>query len=243
MMGGIRALRYSLDRMGSLGIQRAGCALLLALAAGLAAVAGEPADLPLLLAEDFESDADRWEPTDPAAWRRVAGRGGNVLAQVAASKYNPPHRSPFNFTLLKDMDVGDFVLDVKVRSTIKDYDHRDVCLIFGHQDPAHFYYVHLGKKADDHANQIFIVDDAPRIKISQTTTDGTPWDDEWHHVRVIRNVEDGKIEIYFDDLEKPAMTATDKAFTHGRIGLGTFDDTAEFDDLELRGTTTAQRPE
>lgn len=71
---------------------------------------------------------------------------------------------------MKDLSVGDFVLDTKMLSTIKDYNHRDLCLFFGYQDPAHFYYVHLGKKTDDHANQIFIVDGSDRKKISTMTT-------------------------------------------------------------------------
>ena len=60
------------------------------------------------------------------------------------------------------MVVGDFVLEVELQSTVKDYDHRSMVLVFGYQDPAHFYYVHFGKKTDDHANQIFIVNGAPR---------------------------------------------------------------------------------
>ena len=50
---------------------------------------------------------------------------------------------------------------------------------------------HLGKKTDDHANQIFIVNAAPRQKISTTTTPGTNWDDAWHHVKIVRRVADG----------------------------------------------------
>src|SRR5205807_2499903 len=119
--------------------------------------------LPLLVAEDFEKGAERWQPTDPKAWRISEGRGGKVYDQfVKQSKYEPPHRSPFNFSLLKDVAVGDFALTAKVRSTVKDYDHRDCCVIFGYQDKAHFYYVHFGKKTDDHANQIFIVNGQPR---------------------------------------------------------------------------------
>ena len=68
--------------------------------------------------------------------------------------------------------VGDFQLELQLQSTVKDYDHRSMVLVFGYQDPAHFYYVHFGKKTDDHANQIFIVNAAPRLKISTKTTPG-----------------------------------------------------------------------
>ena len=63
----------------------------------------------------------------------------------------------------------------------------------------------------------------------------------WHQVRVTRDVSEGKIAVYFDDLEKPAMTAEDKTFKAGQVGVGSFDDTGDFDDFELRGTL-AKRP-
>jgi hypothetical protein len=43
------------------------------------------------------------------------------------------------------------------------------------------------------------------------------------------------IEIYFDNMDKPVMTAKDKHFLWGQIGLGTFDDTSDWDNLRLRG--------
>lgn len=200
------------------------------------AVAADPPELPLLLREDFERGAERWEPTDPAAWQVKQAGDGHVFSQfVKRSQYEPPHRSPYNLALLKDLLVGDFVFDAKVLSTHPDYGHRDVCLVFGYQDPAHFYYVHLGKQTDDHANQIFIVNNAPRTKISTKTTEGTNWDDQWHHVRIVRRVADGAIEVFFDDMNTPVMTASDKNFVWGRVGIGSFDDTSDWDNLELRG--------
>lgn len=199
------------------------------------------AELPLVFEEDFERGAERWQPTDSSAWEIFDSGKSKIYRQRRASNYKPPHRSPLNIALAKDAVVGDFTLDAKVRSTVKDYGHRDACLFFGYQDPAHFYYVHLGKQADDHANQIFLVNDAPRVKISTTSTEGTPWDDEWHHVRIVRNVEAGTIEVYFDDLDKPAMTATDKHFTWGQVGVGSFDDTTDWDDIHLRGEVV-ERP-
>jgi hypothetical protein len=193
--------------------------------------------LPLVYEEDFDDGAQNWEPTDDSAWKVSDTESGKVYSQFKKrSDYIPPHRSPFNISLLKDVYVGDFDLHVKVKSTHPDYGHRDVCLFFGYQDPANFHYVHLGKKDDAHANQIFIVDDKPRTKISLTSTDGTDWDDMWHDVKIERRVADGTINVYYDDMKKPVMTAKDKTFIWGRIGLGSFDDTADFDDLRLYGT-------
>src|SRR5689334_445669 len=117
-------------------------------------------ELPLVFEDDFEKGSLRWQPTDSKAWKIVQTEKGNIYNQFATSKYTPPHRSPFNISLVNDVTVSDFVLEAKVQSTGKDVPHRDMCLFFGYQDPAHFYYVHIAKSADDHANQIFIVNDA-----------------------------------------------------------------------------------
>ena len=165
----------------------------------------------------------------------MTGDKGNTFSQFKQSKYKPPHRSPLNIALVKELKVGDFVLDAQVQSTAKDYGHRDVCVFFGYQGPGQFYYVHMAKETDDRANQVFLVNGADRKKISTKTTPGTKWDDGWHHVRVVRNAGDGTIDVYFDDMKTPIMTAQDKTFAWGQVGVGSFDDTANWDDVKLSG--------
>jgi hypothetical protein len=224
-----------------------------------------PADepqLPLLLQEDFESGMARWQPTDAdlasSVWRiELRGAGGSpaskvpvtkageptaatannyVLRVTGQSKYEPPHRSPHSIVWLKDIVVKDFVLTARVQNTRPDAgDHRDLCLFWGYQDPAHYYYVHLGAKPDPNACQIFIVNGAPRTAITVDKAKGTPWTNGWHNVKVVRRAADGTMAVYFDDMQKPLMTARDTTFGAGRIGLGTFDDHGNFDDVTLRG--------
>ena len=110
----------------------------------------------------------------PTATPGMDADGSKVYSLHRQSVYRPRHRSPVNISRLKDMVVGDFDLMARVLTTQRDYGHRDMCLFFGWQDPEHFYYVHLGQEMDDHANQIFIVKEAPRSKISENTTEGTP---------------------------------------------------------------------
>jgi hypothetical protein len=198
------------------------------------ATAGE-SKLPLVFEDDFEKRVERWQPTDPKAWKIVNSDKGQFYSQFQQSKYKTVHRSPFNISLIKDVKVTDFVFEAKCQSTAKDVPHRDMCMFFGYQDPAHFYYVHMAKAADDHANQVFIVNEADRKKISTKTSKGTPWDDKWRQVKIVRTVESGAIEIYWDDMKTPIMTATDKTFTWGQVGIGSFDDTGNWDDVKLYG--------
>lgn len=194
-------------------------------------------EMPLVFSDDFESGkAGRWEPTDKTAWT-IKEQGGNKVYALTKKKsdFKTPVRSPFNRSLVKDLELSSFILDVKLQSTEADYGHRSLCLFFGYQDDSHLYYVHFGKKMDDHANQIFIVNESDRKKISTKTTPGTDWDDEWHHARVVRDAESGKIDVFFDDMKTPVMTAVDKTFTTGRVGVGSFDDKGQFDQIAVYG--------
>ena len=186
----------------------------------------------------FEEGDVSWEFKDKGSWKMkdLGGKRGQVLSLFKKkSAYKPEFRSPFHVALLKGRSVQDFVYDVEVKSTHKEYGHRDVCLFFGYQDDAHFYYVHLASKADDHANQIFIVDGAARRKITLKGNSRVKWDGKFHHVRIKRDVKSGRIAVYFDDMNEPAMVAEDKTFGWGRVGVGSFDDTADFDGVAVRG--------
>lgn len=193
--------------------------------------------MPLIFEETLEKgNTDRWQPSDASAWKVVREGDNQVYWLFKDCDYTPPVRSPNNFSLIKDVTVSDFIFEAKVKSTEPEYGHRDICLFFGYQAPSHFYYVHFGSKADANANSIFIVNGEPRISIAETRTEGTKWDDSYHVVRVVRDTKSGKIEVFFDDLKKPVMTATNKTFTWGRLGVGSFDDTGNFDNVRIWGT-------
>jgi hypothetical protein len=192
--------------------------------------------LPLVLQDDFErGDCASWEFTDPDAWRVTDEDGRRVLDQHRASKYEPAVRSPFNIAVAREGDVSEFVLDVQARSTGRESPRRDLCFIFGYQDTTHFYYAHLARSADEHHNSIFLVDGKPRVAVAESRNQGVAWDEAWHHVRVVRHPTDGLIRVFFDDMKTPVMSAHDKTLTHGRIGLGSFDDTGRFDDVRVWG--------
>lgn len=208
-------------------------------------------ELRLLVEDSFEGDLSLWKLSDPEGaeptWQITpsieATKPNHVLRSQGGSKFEPPHRSPWNIALLKDTVVGDCEITVLVQNTNYDAgDHRDLCIFWGYQDPAHLYYVHLGAKPDPHSCQIFIVNDADRTKITDKKSAGTQWDRGWHDVKVVRNVESGDIAVYFDDMQEPVMTANDKTFTWGRVGVGTFDDNGNFDDFQLRGVKVEPIP-
>ncbi|MEN0109767.1 MAG: hypothetical protein AAF805_03500 [Planctomycetota bacterium] len=184
--------------------------------------------------DDPDAFAARWEVLDPATWRIGDDplRGGIARVHERESAYRPPHKSPKHVAVLRDEPVGDFRLTFEARSPRDSGPHRDCCVIFGWQHAARFYYVHLGAVPDDRSGQIMIVDNADRTALTENTN-RVPWTDDWSTVRVERRLGDGAIRVYFDDLETPVMEVADTTLGDGLVGLGSFDDLIDFDNLRL----------
>ncbi|MBN1123895.1 MAG: hypothetical protein JXA82_02730 [Sedimentisphaerales bacterium] len=178
--------------------------------------------------------------TDPSKWLlNDKGNGSKSLEFTGASDYTPPVRSPLTFGLIRGLKFGDFVLEADLLQTGEEYGHRDMCIIFGFQDPSHFYYVHMATKADANAHNIFIVNGAPRTNIAQKTTEGIDWGQEvWHKVRLERNIASGLIHVFYDDMTEPIMIAQDMTLGQGLIGFGSFDDSGRIDNIQIWAPVT-----
>ncbi len=196
----------------------------------------QPANkLPLVFEETFENGRERWDTTDEKSWTHRKVDGNQVFGiNRRESDYKPKVRSPRHIALIKDVELIDFEITFRVRSTKDTGNHRDCCVFFNYQDPENFYYVHLGARPDPHSGQIMIVKNAPRKAITENKK-RIPWTNEWHRIKLVRDSVKGTIEVYFDDMKTPHMKAVDKAFGKGRIGIGSFDDMNDFDDIKVRG--------
>ena len=217
-----------------------------ALLVSACSTAGSGFDVPpghkLVCVEDFafKGSLGHFQYSDESAWKWGMSRDqpGDPLVSFleleGGAEYSPPHRSPLAIALLRDHEVGEFVIEAKLLQTGRQYGHRDLCIFFGYQDAAHFYYVHLATTPDDHACNIFLVDGADRRAIAAIPESGVDWgEDVWHRVRVERNLTGGEIRVYFDDMATPVLEAVDTTLERGRIGFGSFDDSGRFTDMLL----------
>lgn len=181
-----------------------------------------------------ESLAREWTLDGSGTW---AVRDG-LLALVTAGKPGGPVRRPSALALVNGPDLTDTTLEVEVRSTAAMPDvtpRRDALLIVGYQSPTKFYYVHLSAARDEVHNGIFLVDEADRRRIDSRSEVTPLVDREWHRTRLVRSAASGRLEVYVDDRPEPIMVATDTALPWGRVGVGSFDDTAEFRRVVVRG--------
>jgi len=219
------------------------------LACGLLPVAARALNpnehVPLLAVADFEDgSAAGWSPHPPDHWR-VASIDGENAYELTAPGTQGEVRAPTAWSVLAGHDVTSFVLEGRFRSTSgSENRYRDLCVIFHWQDGTHFCYVHFGALSDEVHNIIGLVDGADRVKINVEPPGESAarlTADRWHRFRVTYDAATGRIEAFLDDMASPILTARDTTLGHGMVGVGSFDDTGWFDDLQLRGVRRGER--
>jgi hypothetical protein len=138
--------------------------------------------------------------------------------------------------------VASFELELKVKRDPIEAKEGDVLVIFGFQDKLHFYYAHLSSDDGNVAvhNGIFRVNGGDRERIAGVGARPALPDENWRRVRIVRNVGSGELKLFLDDDAEPRFEATDRAHAFGLVGVGSFDNTGEFDDLRLQGTSSAE---
>lgn len=205
---------------------RAVSAVSVLLAVGIHVAVALPAQAQVLR-PSFDSAARLadWTPDGSGIFEVKDG----MLVLVKAGVPAGPIRRPAGLAILKSAPLGRLTFEVDVRSPQPlDLLVRDVNIVIGWQSPTRFYYIHLAGKTDDVHNGIFLVNDADRKRLDRPTSPPQLRDQAWHHVRVERDPASGRIAVYVDRSAAPVLEATDTTLPSGRVGLGSFDETAEF---------------
>lgn len=207
--------------------------LLLAIASPLTAGAAGP------WAADFEQGGlEDWHLTVPADWKIVEIGGNHALRLAKAGPVGANPRRPVKMALWKPGCVASFEFNLKVKRDPIQAKEGDLLVIFGFQDKLHFYYAHLSSDDGNVAvhNGIFRVNGSDRERIAGVGASPVLPDEDWHRIRVLRDAESGALKLFVDDDEEPRFEVTDRTHTFGLVGVGSFDNTGEFDDLRLQGT-------
>lgn len=190
--------------------------------------------------ENFErGTALNWDAVNPEDWQ-VLRNGANRFYALTKPFTSGVPRRPIQLSLLKQRAFGDVTFTVRVRRP--DPAMSSMVLVFGYQDETHFYYAHLSEDSSGKApmhNGLFIVEGAPRRRIGTAEAAAILPDTNWHRIRIVREVISGRIALYVDDAPQPVLEAIDHRFQWGQIGLGSFDEVGNFDDVTITGTRAA----
>jgi hypothetical protein len=185
-------------------------------------------------------ELSEWEFPHAEDWVSKTENGHDYLHMLRPRDPGVPRR-PLQFARLKNVQVGSFDLSVKVRR-----EGRSMIIVFNYVDTLHFYYTHVSRDrgaTQPVHNGIFLVDGGPRRRIAGTEAPPALPDTQWHTIRVVRNARTGLIRVYSDVQKKPLFSVIDRHFTCGQIGLGSFDETGDFADLQIHSNDPGCTPQ
>ena len=186
-----------------------------------------------------QGQLDAWQLPYADDWVILAENGNHYLHMKRNREPLVPRR-PMQFALVKGVNVGSFDFHARVRR-----EGRSMIVVFNYVDSLHFYYTHLsvdsGAKQPVH-NGVFLVNNAPRVRIAGLDAQPALPDQSWHRIRVLRDVASGRIAVWSDVSSQPLFTVVDRTFACGQVGIGSFDETGDFDDVDLRSDDAGCKP-
>ena len=137
-------------------------------------------------------------------------------------------RRPIQFALARTEPLARFTLEVEVK---RSEPKGSLILVYAWQKDGYFNYVHL---SDDAASQVevhngvFHCFGGDRVRISPLEGPGSLPTAGWHAVRMEYDAASGFVQAWVEGRTSPSLKAVDLSLGAGRIGLGSFFNTASF---------------
>lgn len=189
----------------------------------------------LRAADTLEAFGLRWSVPLLHDWKVEQVDGVEVLRLTTARPMEANPRRPFQYALAITPPLSKFSLTLEVR---RKADKKSGALVipYAWQDPDHFDYVHLcGDSASEQPvhNGIFHVYGGDRSRISSDKGPGALLTADWYAIQVSWDAASGLVETTVNGHPNPSLRAVDLSLGPGRIGLGSFFDTADFRNFKL----------
>jgi hypothetical protein len=173
----------------------------------------------------------KWSVPNAADW----SVSGDVLHLLVGREPLPGPRRPFQFALADTPPFHQVVVEADAKPL-----KRSLMLVFAYQDEAHFNYAHFSTdeaaKAAVH-NGVFHVYGGERVRISAAEGPASfAAIQRWYRIKLIWNGASGEVQGFVDGVAVPALHAVDLSLRQGRVGLGSFDETADFRNVTITGS-------
>lgn len=176
----------------------------------------------------------KWQVPIAADWAIEQDGSLPILKMLVARPQREPRR-PTQFALAQTPDWRKVTVEAEV--------HRlggSLIIVYAYRDPSHFNYAHLSvddaRKQSVH-NGIFQVAGGDRVRISSLDGPASlPSAQEWYRVRLDYDSTNGAVIVLVNGRENPSLRAVDKSAGPGKVGIGSFFETAMFRRVRITGS-------
>jgi hypothetical protein len=175
---------------------------------------------------------------NPASWGIFNVKGNYYLQCTGIA--DPAFRNvlPANIAILNNKIFGDFILEVDVMPEPDSNGFREVCLFLGMKDLTRYYYVQIACLGDSIQHGIYLVKNSVATRLTASSEKSVCWhNNNWHKIRLERNIVKRTILVFVDDMAHPAMQIKDYELVMGMVGVGSFASPGRFDNLKIWAPT------
>jgi hypothetical protein len=184
----------------------------------------------VLLSEPFDSPNNHFDfrggDWSVSGGRLVLASPTSAAVQVYGNQNTAVHKA---------FVPGDFDLSVMARTTDPRI-YADFSILFGWEGPHDYWFASFSTDDDPFTHGLFQVSDGGQLE--RATFTHTVARDTWYGVRVAQ--EGGLISVSRDGVLQAAVAAS---VASGRVGLGTRNNTVEFDDLLVHRRAPGPTPD
>lgn len=178
-----------------------------------------------LISEDFSSGASNFTVVSGGSWGVSSGR--YVLSSPVDSGVNGLLG---NISVHNTNVIGDFELSALVRITGTASTWNDAAVVFNYQNAANMYYVSLNESDDGNTKGVFkVVGGVPTELVNITSSIAADTD---YVLEIIRSGTSIVVKLNGSEI----ASVSDATFSSGRVGFGSRNDGAQFDDLTVDST-------
>ncbi|MBN2011983.1 T9SS type A sorting domain-containing protein [candidate division KSB1 bacterium] len=183
----------------------------------------------LAFSDNFDDEnATGWLPLTESAWSVKHIAGSNYAYYLDRTKYGNGE-----YSLIQNYLFADFTMTAKIKSDedLNANEFADIVVIFGYLDKFNCYWLNLSSGAGE--NKLYrIINGTTSVIASYNGV--TIKDNEFKQVQVKRQGQN--LKIWYDNTQ--IINVNDNTFPTGRIGLGSYNDAAFFDNVNITGDVT-----
>lgn len=187
-----------------------------------------------LAGQTIDAFGYQWSAPVPTDWV-IEGEGASATLHLKVPRPQEKPRRPKQFALLETAPWQILTLSMEAKSADGHF-----IVVYAYRDESHFNYAHFSideaSKQPVH-NGIFHVYGGDRVRIStERGPAGLPGKDRWVKVQLSYDAKTGIVGATVDGKALAAFEAVDLSLGPGKIGLGSFFNTASFRNVKISGT-------
>ena len=186
-----------------------------------------------LLAETVDAFGHKWTVPIGSDWAVEDAAGVPVLHLAVARPQQQPRR-PKQFALADTPNFNSVTISLEAKAPDGHF-----IIVYAYRDDSHFNYAHLSIDAATKQpvhNGIFHVYGGDRVRISSEKGPAAlASKDDWNKIQLTHDAQTGIVGMTINGKTLPAFEAVDLSLGPGKVGIGSFFNTALFRNVKISG--------